>query len=533
MIYVAALFVLQQAPLAPIKQPGTAPLFYEITETIERKLESGDFIGAAKLVKALPGSIVTIQWDDSKLSPAVRPDLAQMRDGIFKGFTQSFPGTKFVIGKTGQIKVSFTPSLPKNPESGLPLGAAILTSPNPAEPQVEVVIATKRGPLAEPASLEDLHNEFAHAFVTYFGVAAASVPGEYRYRTDQPTLRKAIFSREEQFIVSQNLRTAKSLRESIERKRRIRVGMPRLQADAKEIQVGEGVQGTDMPFSFQVTNLGNSPLLIRARPDCSCVHVDLLSTVDPGNTELIRGFIDTSEVAGQMNQRILVWTNDPVRPFYEVPISFRIRPLVRPIMVKGFTVYADTFGAQQKMALSIDPSVTLKPVKWQVSGLPADVSVEPFEAELPDPQIQDPARKRQGLMFTVQIKPGVPPGRHPVTVVVQTDHPKFKVVRGTFYVQTGIVVSPSEVYLGQISRAPKRGFFILSQPDRPFKIKGISTNQAEAKASIIKSVKDEEYHIAIDLNGKQLSGRFDCMVTIQTTSEDQPTIKVPVWAIVR
>lgn len=522
-----------QVANAPIRLPGTHDFFHRSCDAVIAKLEKGDFSGAFIASTVLPKSEFTYNIDLKGIPVKSHPMAKDAVKAAIAKFVYVFPDIKVTQSTKPDVLFTFVSTLPKREGEELPQGVVLFTSIDPKEPRVEAAIAIKRGSPLEFTSNEDLFNAASYAIAVRFGVGEAIVPGRIGYITHQVGYRRNAMSSDDISLLRYNLNVSQSLRRSINKKQKLRPGKPQFQLDTARIELSEVVQGGPQKFSFQVTNLGSSPLMLRLQGDCGCLKPDPRATIDPTATTLVHGAIDTYEVYGLMNQNILIWTNDPDQPFIELPIKFKVTPSTRILMPQGQTRYVESGDIEHEMYLTLAEGIELKPTKFNTSGLNATFTHEPWTGTLPDPELKEDEKPRRGYKFTLRIKKSdIPPGRNGVTLLIGTDHPIFSVLRGTFYVQTGIVAFPDSLYLGRLPQTTKSAAVLLVRPGRPF---GITQVESSAKWLIAKVVKDrnkEEYRLSVQLDGSQPKGQLTERIIITTDDPAQPKLILPVSAII-
>jgi hypothetical protein len=532
MIALIAASLILQAP-APVKQPGTHELFYRTTMAVEEKLAAGDFQAAQRLLLALPKREVVVQWDDKNVPANSKAEFAAARDAVLNELNKNLLNVTIKVGAKGQVKVTFEPTLPVSSESGLPSGAVHFYSPDPGEPQVEAVIALKRGNPSVAAESVDVFNETAHALMAYFGVGRSPIPEFMSSRTDVPTLSRNRLQPFEQVFIRNNLLIVDSLAQAVNQRKTLAVSSPKLTVDTKVIELPETVQGTVVPFALQFTNLGSGLLAMRARPDCGCVTVDPALTVDPEGTALLKGQIDTTEFVGDLHKTIFVMTNDPNQPAFAVPVKIKVRPLYRLVLPKGNVVMADGERTVAEAYLWSAPGVDLKPEKAQITGLQGTVAIQPWSGVMADTEMGELELPRKGYRLTIVTERPPMDGRFGLALLVQTNSEQFPLLRLYYSVQTGIVAMPGSIYFGEIQQVPRRATFLVTRPNKPFKITDVQCDLPFVKgtASVIKE--GTEYRISVQLDGKQPAGTFNGIVSVLTDDPKQPKVNIPIQGVVR
>lgn len=533
MVIPVVIIALQGETLGPIPMPGTSAHFQQMSLAVQEKLEAGQFEAAARALEAIPSRKVVVEWDDSKVPQARRREFAEARDQVLDAFRKEPLSLDVRVGKPGHIKFDFVDVLPRNRGDSISPGSVQFYSTSKDEPRVESVIALRRGYPEAQTESDDVYNEVGFGMLALFG-ATANPLGSLSKKSDQPTRFRAILRSDEMVQVRNALRMADALADAVAKRRRLTPARPAASMDADLLESKPVVQGDVVEFSYQVTNTGNALLILQNKPDCGCLYVDPDVRIAPGKTALVKAFVNTTEFVGDLRKNIVVASNDPERPRTTIRVHVVAKPLYRLILPKGPNLLGDPNGFVTDVYLAIDDSVKMKVLNASTNGLPSSVRFEPWSGDLADPELGEGVKRRSGYRFRITVDKGIPAGRFPLTVNVSTDHKVFTDLRQTVYVQTGIIALPNQVYLGEISRAPRRGSFFLSRPGKPFAIKSVGTNLRFAKTSYIPtSAARDEYRVFVELDGSQPEG--DLVGSIKVTTDDpaQKTIEVPIRAVVR
>ena len=552
MIALLAVLALGQATQAPSPKPETGPIlgpmipagcnaaFQEAALHMQERLEQGDFEGAGKVYKALPKLNINIGWDDSKVPVNLRPSFAEARDRALTLWARSYPKGEIKVfpfkknaSSPYQIVVTFVDSLPAKAEDPVPPAAVHFFSEDPAEPRLEVVLSLKRGHPSVSTDFVDIHNEVAYALIQYLGVERSLVFGSFSGRTELPMSNFAIPSIAERIQVNENIAACDQLAKAVLKKQRLIPARPKIHLDPVVIDAGKATQGDLVKFNFQVTNTGNAPLQVKAIPDCSCIASQRNSVLDPGETKLIAAQIDLTEVVGDFDKSILVYSNDIEKTVYRMPVKVYSKPLFRVFSENDGNVLMTKGGVHQKVYLVVPEGANLTATSAFFKGIDTDVTMKPWQGELADPEMKEGPLPRKGYVFDLKISDQIAPGRSMGTLHILTDHPKYKEILANQWVQAGIVASPERVLLGEIPAAPRRSGFLLAQPKKAFKIESMSVDSPFLTVSQQPGRGDWEHRIIIQFDGKAAPGPLEALITIRTDNPSQPIIKVPLSAMVR
>lgn len=533
MLIPALIVAIQGEMLGPIPMPGMSGHFQQMSLAVQEKLQAGQFEAAAKALEALPSRKIVVEWDDSKVPLTRRQEFAEARDQMLDAFRKEPLNLDIRIGKPGHIKFDFVETLPKGRgDSTLP-GSVQFFSGSKSEPRVESVIALRRGLPEARTESDDVYNEVGFAMLALYG-ATPNPLGSLSKKSDQPTRFRAILRTDEMVLVRNALRHVDALADAIAKKQRLIPARPSASMDVELLESKPVVQGAVVEFSYQVTNTGNALLIIQNKPDCGCLYVDPDVRIQPGKTSLVKAFVNTTEFVGDLRKNILVTTNDPERPRAAIRVHVYAKPLYRLILPKGPNLVGDSKGFVTDVYLAIDDSVKMKVLGASTNGVPSSVRFEPWSGDLADPELGEGVKRRSGYRLRVTVDKGIPSGRFPLTINVTTDHKVFTDLRQTLYVQSGIIALPNQVYLGEISRSPRRASFFVSQPGKPFGIKGATVNLKFAKVSFMPTgPSKDEYRVFVEFDGSQPEGELLGVVKLRTDSPTQPSIEVPIRGMVR
>lgn len=526
--------------LGPMIPAGCNSAFQEAALHMQERLEKGDFEGAGKIYKALPKLNFSIGWDDSKVPAQLKPSFAEARDRALTLWARSYPKSviKVYPFKKGaasphQIVVNFVDSLPAKAEDPVPPAAIHFFSEDPSEPRLEVVLSLKRGNPGVATDFVDIHNEVAYALIQYLGVERSVQFGSFSSRTELPTSTFVMPSISERVQVNENIAACDQLAKAVLKKQLLIPARPNIHLDPVMIDAGKATQGDLVEFKFQVTNTGNAPLQVKAVPDCACIGTRRVSILQPGQTALIPAQIDLTDVVGEFDKSILVFSNDLEKTVYRMPVKVYSKPVFRLFSENDGNVLMSKGGVHQKVYLVVPDGVSLTATSAFFKGIDTNVTMKPWQGTLADPEMNEGPLPRKGYVFDLKISDQIAPGRNMGTLHILTDHPKYKEILANQWIQAGIVASPERVLLGEIPAAPRRSGFLLAQPKRAFKIASMSVDSPFLTLTKQPGRGDWEHRILIQFDGKAASGPLEAMITIRTDNPSQPVIKVPFSAMVR
>jgi hypothetical protein len=526
------LALVAQVPTS-VRPVGASPEFNGTLASIEAATKSSDFAKAALLLGRLPKETITYRWDDSKVPASLRAEFAQQRDEAFQDWKGYLSQLKISEGPKPDVVFSFEPELAQNPESGMPFGLATFLSDDPAKPRLEAVIGLRRGKQKKPTTAGEVGNEVRFVVAKMLGLGPGPFFGPASSRTDLSTHARTLVTQQESHNASQIRNFVLYLRQAIEKKQPIDLPHPVAYTDIKELQLGTVGQGQIISVSVPVTNNGDGPLSFSIHPDCGCIQTTPGGTIDPGTTKLLRADFDTSQFTGAIHKRLMIYTNDPDRAAFVIPLSAQVRPAYRFIRPEGDVVVASGRQAQATVYLVLPEGSDIHPTGYRLDGMRAKVRAEEWSGSLADPEANEGAMPRKGYKITMDFDDAMPMGRAGLTLTVDTDSEAFPNVLYNLFIQKGIVALPGRLYLGQVGGAPKEARFVLSRPKQAFKIIGVTSSSPNLKPAFERDEESGDYIVTVNYDGKAPKGLLSGKLVVKTDDPSQPSLEVPVTGTVK
>lgn len=519
------LIVLAGSP-APVLPAGTNADFQQLYGSIMSASAKSDFKTAERLSKLLPKENIVIQWDDSKVPGYLKAEFTDARQRALAQWAKYLPNFSFSIGPKPDIKFSFEPSLPAK-DGNLAPGAIHFFGVSPEDPRLEVVISLERGKPPLPSEATDIHNEVGYALSQYIGIARTPTFGGYATRADVPTGILVRPLPTEMNLSKILLDISKAVRASIQKKDSLTWSIPKASIDKEVFDLGTVKQGEVKRFSYGITNIGQGQLSVRMIPDCGCVALSSVPSLDQGQTRLVQMAVDSSDFIGEQHKGIMLYTNDPEHPVRELKVKLNIIPAYRLIVPDGENINMDFKGGAREIYLTVPEGSDLVPKDFRLDGLPAKVNMQPWSGDLADLELNEPAKPRKGYKFTVEIEPGVYIGRNNATLVVTTTSQKFPVLRLGLSVQNGIVAMPEKLNLYQIPRGPKRVSFLVSRPNQDFEITKVVSDSPYLTFSYTPVRGKWEYKVTVQYDGKSPDVQVNGSIKVWTDDPRYSVITVP------
>lgn len=529
---IAALLALAAQDAAPTMPAGTSPEVLGTAMRVQRALEAGEFETAARLAARLPRREIAVVWDDSAVPEDRRAAFRAAFDAAVEEWASAVPEVKVVRAAKGAAKVSFVPRLPPPPDGFRPAGSVHFYSEDPGEPVVEAVLALQREEPPQPAERTDVRNDVCRMIGACLGLAesprAFAVMGRLDTLTTVPT---RVGPAERQAVLA-ILEASDALRKAAGSRTRMLASLPEASVRQADFEAPPVLQGVRLSFEVEVTNTGTAPLRIEGVPDCGCFTLRYQPELAPGQSSLVQVFVDTSEVPGAFDKRVLLRTNDPERP--EIACRFRshVRPVYRVLRREGSRpVYLDGGRGEAEVFLLHQPDRPFRVLGATVTGVKGTVEASPWTGTLADPAYGEPESPRVGYRLRITLE-GSPAGRVQASLQVKTDDPDYPVVLANVPVQSGIAAVPASLYLGNLARTPRRAAFLVSRPGQAFRVTGVKPSSPHLRAEALPYRDAGDFRVVVEVLPSAPSGNFEAEVVVSTDDPAQPTIRVPVTALV-
>ncbi|HEY0867690.1 MAG TPA: DUF1573 domain-containing protein [Fimbriimonas sp.] len=527
------LLVVGQALPTNVLPAGASPEFIRNLQAISRAADAKDYAKAQRLLALLPKEKMVYSWDDSKVREEDRESFTRARDVAFRDWQAQFGHIQFVKGQNPDVKFSFEPELAPDPQTGLPAGLAVFYSQSTLKPRIEAVIGLRRGkPIKETKAVE-VANEVRYVVASFLGLSPSPMFGPASSRTDQSTNFVTLVSGAEVDIASSVSGYVAGLKERLEKKQPIVLRQAKAFTDTTAIDLGTVSQGDVIGASIQLTNNGDGPLTYTVLPDCGCIRASAPGTIPPGATKLIRSDFDSTEFTGDVHKRLIVYTNDPEKSSFVIPVKAKILPAYRFIRPEGDVLVASGRQSQATVYLVVREGADIVPTEHRFTGLRGTAKMEEWSGVLADPEMGEGPMPRKGYKFTIDFNDAVPMGRAGTTLNVSTANERFSLLTYNLYLQKGIVALPIRLYFGQVGKEPKRATCIVTRPGQPFKILEISSDSPHLSARFEKNEGGPDYLVTATYDGKAPSGELSATLTVKTDDPSQPTVRVPVTGRVR
>ena len=533
MLNAVLLLTAVQTSLSPMLPAGANPDVHVAFQAVAKQTVEGKFDQAKANLRLAPSLAVTYHWDVKNLPANLAPEWDKIRAEAFRNLSNRIPGLTFKPSATPAIRFSFERSLAEDPTTGLPRGIAVFFSENPGEPRMEAVIGLDRGKPTEKTNAVSLYNEIVFAVGSYLGLNSTPFLGSIMGRSDLQMQYRSNPDPNELSNINAIQAAVKRLKEAVDKKQAVTPAIPSVGFDPIKIEKGPVIQGAQLEFSVQVSNLGNAPLSFKVIPDCGCVTAGSAPLVQPGTSVAVPMKVDTSEIVGELNRHIILISNDAENPIQFFPIHVRTQPRYRFLTTDPSVLIVGEEGLDTDLFLVSPTEKPLEITSVEIQGNPGQATFEPWKGKLADPGMKEAAMDRSGYKIKLHLDEPPVTGRSAATVIVKTSDPKFPTVRHVMFAQKGIAAMPASVFFGDLGKAEREATLLLTRPNKPFKILKIESDSANVNGRAVPTQGEWEYKIIATYSGKAPEGDFRATLTITTDDPKQPKIRVPVMGIVK
>ncbi len=515
---------------------GTSSAFGGLVLQVERA-SAGDRAKAARLAGLLPRRDPAILWDDRKVPAASRAAFRAARDYALVEWGRLVDGLRPRLVTDPKLAArglvfSFEPTLARG------AGAAHFFGTDATGPRLETVLGLMRGDDSTGGAAftgeTDVHNEVLYALGAYLGLDAVPGFGGAMGRTDRRALVATSPGIVEAGTGERALALSTALRETLAKGRAVPAEAPRVWSERREADLGSVRRGEPAEVQFTVANNGDGRMLLSVRGDCGCLTAVGPSELGPGETGVVRARYDTSALGGTIRHRVVIRTNDPETPRLEVPLSIFVRLPSRVLLPSGPTHLLDG-GSPFEMFLVGDGEGPVALEGARVAGVEGTLTTEAWSGTLPDPELGEGPRRRQGyrLRFAPKAAGFALGGRRMASLEVRLKG-AGDAERTNFAVQRGIAPVPLSLTFGEPDSTPMDAETVLGRPGRPFAIAGFGALPPGYEAfCATRGVRAERHTVRVRVRPERL-GRAaggvlpSATLRVRTDDPDQPEILVPI-----
>lgn len=273
------------------------------------------------------------------------------------------------------------------------------------------------------------------------------------------------------------------------------IGSPRIECDAPKFDFGTVIGLDEIVYEFTLWNRGDEPIKISSIKNC-CGTQSTITPMEilPGSTAVCKSVFATRNRYGQQDKQILIASNDPRHPYFELKMTGTLlRPVeVSPRLVRlGDLLPASVISETVTATNLLETAVGLESVSTTIKGMKAEV----VEIRDPGSRLQDDTRS-----WTILLRSSgaLPVGKLSGQLQLNFSSGMVNVpVIGT--VRPVIQAVPDRIQLSANSiNAIERLVMLRSGDGRPFEILSATLENADGSVKIKKLTK----------------GKWQCLIAI-------------------
>ena len=314
---------------------------------------------------------------------------------------------------------------------------------------------------------------------------------------------------------------------------------PKLLVAQRFFDLGTIVEGDKTTITWLLENRGKAPLVIDStRSTCGCTVVSLTDaekTIAPGATFELRASFDSTGRHDIQNKSVKVFSNDPLEPELSLSFTVKVEFLYRVDPTGLVNLRAIRRGARAERTIDLIPASQDKPVMLlAIEGtetVPIHFTHEPLETPT-----------GPGVRIRMTVGDALALGRLSSKITLQLDIGGIRRER---------VVRLRADIIGDLTWHPKvldstrhpsmRGkrfapIIVKSTNKSPFQILSASVEPANLFDVAIEpgppKSKPHKYSVIITLRDDAPAGPYGATIVVETTSLDQPVIRIPTFGIV-
>ncbi|MGB0714559.1 MAG: DUF1573 domain-containing protein [Phycisphaerae bacterium] len=306
---------------------------------------------------------------------------------------------------------------------------------------------------------------------------------------------------------------------------------PKLYVDRRMLNLGEIIEGDKPEVTWILENRGNADLLIDlVKAGCGCTVVQLEDDdrlIPPGSMLELSAVFDSKGRRGEQRKNVIVYSNDPAESALKLEFSSAVLPLYD----------ADPSGAINLRMMQrgewAQRSLKLKPSDGRESLEIIDVTLADADSV---EAIVEPMADENGHVVKFKVLPSAALGRVDTTAEIQLrvdgiERSREVKLRGE--VVADLVFQPKLV---NATRAPAvRGtelqpITVRAVESAPFQVRGVDGGPClQVTYEELAGKPGTVYRFQPVIRQDAPDGPFAAEIVIQTTSLDQPELRVPVF----
>ncbi len=318
------------------------------------------------------------------------------------------------------------------------------------------------------------------------------------------------------------------------------IAPPGLNAPVPDLRLGEYTcdlgtldEGGKIEKMISLRNAGEQELTIsQVRATCSCIEVgQVTKSIPPGGSGSISFGYDATDQRGPQAKALYIESNDPVSPVVQVQVTAGIKPANLLASTRRIELgeVNTARGATREMYIK-DPGDGSLDIREVLSDSPL-VKVTLAGAAPPEYQ-------HLGVVFPVRVtlRPGAPVGPFAASITIVSNHPKEPRLRIPVVakIRGEVEVNPEKLFLGIVKKgqSASRSVTVSTASARKLSLTDVSASSDSFTAKVSPGDGGNEYKIIVGLSERAPTGLLRANLTLHTNSKIQPTITVPISALV-
>lgn len=313
--------------------------------------------------------------------------------------------------------------------------------------------------------------------------------------------------------------------------------VPRMFVGKKIKVLGNVIEGDKVTVTWLLENHGDAPLVIdRTRASCGCTVVKLADdqkTIPPRGSLTLEAEFNSSGRRDLQNKAVTIFTNDPVEPATTLEFRAMVERLFEMKPAGTVNLRSIRRGQSATATLDIVPATGKKRIEVTAIA-PEDPAVLAATSEF----LKSKNGAGQRIRFVVPATAPVGPFRTSAEVSLRVDGvERQQVVRIWGQVVGPVVWTPKVVDASRHDSRPGKKLTpvtIRSSDDAALDIFEVSAGPLlDAQVEPIgQKQKRTAYRVILTVRDGVPAGPFAAELNVETSSLDQPLVRVPVFGIV-
>ena len=316
---------------------------------------------------------------------------------------------------------------------------------------------------------------------------------------------------------------------------------PRITVDNQSWSSGEVARDRVIEHTFVLSNEGDAPLVISRIVSTGNVELTTRKAeIAPGaKLELVAKTELLKERPGAILKQIEIQSNDPAKPKQMLEMKILSIEYIKPEPSR-----ARWISVQQEMDGTISPILTAVDRQsfhiLKISPPPPGITYAYNTADATDAaKAPAPGTASSTWKFVLTLKKDAPVGAIVGNLMVETDHPKQKIVPIPLsgFMRPVLAVTPFEVKLGEVAQvsAKNHEFLVRNFATEPIAVTRIEHNLSGFGEAAIEAVEmGRRYKVRLPMDlAKSPAGPFEGWIKIYTDSKKQPVYTVPVEGTIK